>query len=94
MEPSAPDDRPRRPTEAVAQFFGWVLTVLGGLWVLFAGGCTLTFLGGALIHALTGSEHDYYGISDLLFAGVISVGPGLIILLIGLAFLRRSERSG
>lgn len=75
------------------RFFGWMLTVLGGLWVLLTGGCTLT-LTGIMASEMGGNfTDDARMLLVYLALGAVFVAPGAGLLIWGLALLRR-RRTG
>ncbi len=57
----------------VRTVFGWLLTLLGGLWLVLAGGCTLVFVAG-----------DASGAALYLGIGAVCVAPGAVMLWLGL----------
>ncbi len=71
----------------VQQALGWIFIVLGGLWTLFAGGCTLFGLVALLVS--NSSQTVVISLPSILATGAISVAPGALMLWGGLAILRR-----
>ena len=70
---------------------GWLVTVLGALWTLLAGVCTLYFVGDSVgSMARGGSDNGILGVA-LLF-GAIGIVPGALILWGGIAILRSERR--
>ena len=75
----------------ISRVFGWLLTILGGLWVLLTGGCTLT-----MILAMAGEIAHNPGASlalvgTYLLIGAVCVAPGAGLLIWGLYLLRRPK---
>jgi hypothetical protein len=77
---------------------GRLLVVLGGVWLLLSGGCTVVFIGQALMGAFS---HDALGPNDpadmqmmplILLFGAAGIIPGAGILWGGLAILRRQRK--
>jgi hypothetical protein len=90
-DPVSPPGRPADPSPA-ARIFGWLLTVLGGLWVLLTGGCTLT-----LMAAMAGEAGGDFGsgaglLGIYLLIGAVCLAPGAGLLIWGLGLLRRARR--
>ncbi len=71
---------------SVKTFFGLVLILVGGLWVLLAGGCTLVFLGGALFQGSSSSSAE--DALSLLSIGAVCIVPGAVMLWIGWRMVR------
>lgn len=74
------------------RIFGWMLTVLGGLWVLLTGGCTLTLMA-AMAGEAGGDFSSGAGLLGIyLLIGAFCLAPGAGLLIGGLALLRRPGR--
>lgn len=75
-----------RPSPAMG-VFGWLLAVLGGLWVLLAGGCTLAFTGSMLGAGMRQGNAE----TAMLFLGLgaICILPGAGLLVGAWAILRK-----
>jgi hypothetical protein len=88
MQSQDPIARPH-PNPA-ARVFGWLLSLLGGLWVLLTGGCTLT-----LMAAMAGEAAKDASILPLLLIylliGAVCSAPGLGLTIWGLVLLRRRK---
>lgn len=65
--------------------FGWLLVVLGGLWVLLAGGCTLAFMG------MGSSGGDVQTALTFLGIGAVCILPGAGLLYGGSVILRKRK---
>lgn len=78
---------------AIGRLFGWVLITAGGLWILLAGGCTLTFVVGALLQAArTPSTLGVLGAIPLFVAiGFAGAAPGILLFALGLIVRRRAK---
>lgn len=75
----------------VREAFGWLLFVLGALWLLLTGGCTLVFLVGSVASLFT-APRDAFGVLTMVtIVGGIAVAPGLAMFLIG-RHLRRPRK--
>ncbi len=70
----------------VKPVFGWLLIMVGGLWVLLTGGCTLAFIQTGL---LNGSSSAMAGVWVFLVIGLFCVAPGAAVLWLGVAMVRR-----
>jgi hypothetical protein len=68
--------------------FGWLLALLGGLWVLLAGGCTLAFLG---MGASDASHGDLSVLLTFLGIGAVCILPGAGLLFGGWVILRKRK---
>jgi hypothetical protein len=78
---------------AIGRLFGWILITAGGLWMLLAGGCTLTFLVGGLLQAMrTPQLAGTLGMIPLFLGiGLIGAAPGIVLFALGLVVLRRAK---
>ena len=68
---------------------GWGLVLLGALWVLLTGGCTVVFVGTAISGLM---REPSGGAQDLVlsfFTGLICVAPGVAALWVGIDMVRR-----
>lgn len=70
--------------------FGWLLALLGGLWVLLAGGCTLAFVTSV---AMSG-PNDGNVQTALVFLGIgaVCILPGAGLLFGAWAILHKRKR--
>ncbi len=64
---------------------GWLVTVLGALWTLLAGGCTLAFL-------VSGSDPS--SLPVVLMFGAAGIVPGALILWGGISIVRSQRKRG
>jgi hypothetical protein len=71
----------------VLKALGWMLTVLGGLWLALTGGCTLLFAG-ASVWSLITSHNDGGMLAVSLFVGAVCVAPGIVMFWGGRTILR------
>jgi hypothetical protein len=74
------------------QFFAWLLIAVGAIWLVLAGGCTLTFLVGSLAPLLHQPDPSSAGMGMLpiiFFCGVVGIVPAVLILWGGLALRPR-----
>ena len=71
----------------VRELIGWLLLLLGALWVLFTGGCTLMFV------APTTFSSRSNGALVFLTIGAFCIAPGVGLLWLG-GHMVRSERRG
>ena len=81
---------------AVLVALGWLLAMLGGLWTVLAGGCTLVFAVSGIAPAFNGGGGGGAAAGMLplvLVFGVVGVVPGVLILWGGLAVLRSQRRA-
>ncbi len=78
--------------------FGWLLAMLGGLWTLLAGGCTLFFLATGIAGlAQGGSAATAASLPVVLLFGAIGIVPGALITWAGVTIIRgqgQLKRSG
>jgi hypothetical protein len=74
----------------MAQFFAWLMMVLGGLWALLCGACTLFFVAAAATSS--GSEAQGYGVIGIVL-GLIFTVPGVVVFVVGLLLLRSIRRA-
>ncbi len=70
----------------VRELIGWLLLLLGALWVLFTGGCTLMFVSPTFSSSSNGAL-------AFLVIGAICIAPGAAVLWLGVHMVR-SERRG
>ena len=78
-------------TTSVGSAIGWLLLILGGLWLLLTGGCTLVFLVGSIASVFT-SPRDALGVITMVtMVGGLAIAPGLAMFLIG-RHLRRPRK--
>jgi hypothetical protein len=77
---------------AVARAFGWLLVVLGGLWALLTGGCTLVLLASS-VQSLASPEGGSAA-AFILFVGAACMAPGGLMLWGGLTLVRRHGADG
>ncbi len=70
----------------VRKAVGMVLVVLGGIWVLLAGGCTLA----VLVQSLGSSGQ---GAAAFLLIGLFCVAPGALMLWLGLRMTKTAGGS-
>ena len=63
----------------------WLLLLLGCVWTLFAGGCTLLIASFAL---LQGGGSSTNGLPGLLSIGALATAPGVLMIWGGIAILR------
>ncbi len=77
---------------------GWLLAVLGGLWTLLAGCCTLYFLATGVAGMAQGGSAATAGMLPVaLIFGAVGIAPGALITWGGIAIIRsqsRGKRSG
>ncbi len=74
-------------SSSVRELIGWLLLLLlGGLWVLFTGGCTLMFVTPTFSSASNGAP-------IFLIIGAFCIAPGAALLWLGVHMIR-SERRG
>jgi hypothetical protein len=66
---------------------GWMLLVLGGLWLLLTGGCSLVYLGSIL------SNSDMNDLPSTLVICAVAVAPGVALLWGGTALLRAGRKA-
>jgi hypothetical protein len=71
------------------RIFGWVLALVGGLWVLLSGGCTLAFLVGGL--AGGGGSGDLQLAMTFAAIGAVCILPGAGLLYGGWTILRKRK---
>ncbi len=74
---------------------GWLLTVLGVVWTLLAGGCTLVFLVSSIapIWGRSGSGAESLQMLPLvLMFGSVGIVPGALILWGGIAIVRAQRK--
>ena len=74
----------------MATFFAWLLMIVGGLWTVLCGACTLFFLVASA--SSPGGEAAGLGVLSLVL-GIVGVVPGAIVLLLGLLLLRSTRRA-
>jgi hypothetical protein len=81
-------------SSAVRAGLGGLLAVLGALWVLLSGGCTLYFLAGSIPAALRASSSGEQEMLTLVAViGSLCVAPGAGLLWVGIWLLRRRPPS-
>ncbi len=68
----------------MGKVIGWLLITVGGLWVLFTGGCSLLVLGSAFQ-----GHTDAGSVLPLLAIGLVCVAPGALTLWAGLRMIRK-----
>jgi len=85
----------------IAVALGGLLTVIGALWTLLAGGCTLVFLGQVVVSALQSSSANrpelfpgFQALPLVLLFGAAGLVPGGLILWGGISILRREHKRG
>jgi hypothetical protein len=73
---------------------GGLLTLLGALWVLLSGGCTLFFVGTAATETLRGyaTGANVGALMGLLGIGAVCIAPGAVMLWVGLHLLKTPGR--
>lgn len=76
----------------VLRVLGWLLAVLGGLWTLLAGGCTLIFVVMGLDELRQGLSAPKEYLPIVYALGAVFVLPGLALLAGGIWTLRRQKR--
>ena len=76
----------------VLRVLGWALAVLGALWLILAGGCTLIFVVLGLDELRQGlsAPKDYLPI--VYAVGAVIILPGVALLVGGIWMLRRQKR--
>jgi hypothetical protein len=79
---------PYQPSPGM-RVFGWLLGLLGGLWVLLTGGCTLTFLIGGLSNGA--GNGDMQAALLFLAIGAVCILPGAGLLFGAWAILRKRK---
>lgn len=79
---------PYRPSVGT-RIFAYVLLVVGALWILLAGGCSLAFLGMGASQAKGG---DLSVLLTFLGIGAVCILPGVGMLYGGWAILRKRNR--
>ena len=91
MTGSPPFASPDHPNPLL-RVLGWLLAVLGGLWVLLAGGCTLIYVIMDLDELRQGlsAPKDYLPI--VYAVGAVIILPGVALLVGGIWMLRRQKR--
>ena len=76
-------------------FFGFLLILIGGLWVALTGACTLFygFMGAQGVFARDPESHAYgwMFLVPAIVIGAISIAPGAGILIIGLLLARKPK---
>jgi hypothetical protein len=96
-DPLAPGPTPAPPSGGVKSLIGGFLMVLGILWMLLCGACTLLASFGAAASLFTGASSghgdavsvDVTLVLTAIFVGVLGATPGIGMFFIGRA-LRRS----
>ena len=76
----------------VNKIVGWLLIVVGGLWVLLTGGCTLAFLQSVFLQH--SGSNAASGALPFLVIGAFCIAPGAAVLWLGVHMVRRNKRSG
>ena len=77
------------PPSSVRTVFGWLLVLLGALWVLFTGGCTLMFVGPGVADLMRDPAASSGGLAFFLVIGLVCVSPGVAALWVGIDMVRR-----
>lgn len=72
-----------------ARVFAYILLVVGGLWILLSGGCTLTVLGMGLSDLRNG---EIGTLLTFLMIGAVCILPGIGLFYGGLVILRKRKR--
>lgn len=78
---------PHQPSTG-ARIFAYILMVLGGLWTLLAGGCTLAFLGMGISDLKNGGGAT---LVTFLIIGTVCILPGVGLLYGGWVILRKRK---
>lgn len=69
---------------------GALLAVLGGVWLVLAGGCTLLFAGASVWELATrGDDSGMLAIS--LISGAVCIAPGALMFFVGRAILKAQK---
>jgi hypothetical protein len=77
------------PDDSVSRAIAWLQIVLGAIWLLFTGGCTLTALWNLVLPS-TGPDQSVSSILPIvLVIGAIGSIPGAALVWAGVATLRR-----
>jgi hypothetical protein len=77
------------PPNPVRNAVGLLLFVLGLIWILLSGGCTLFFLGQEVVPAVHGQGGAM--LTLILIVGGVGILPGVGMFLGGRALLRRER---
>ncbi len=79
----------------IAVATGWFLVILGGLWVLLTGGCTLAVTASSILSFVKSpSLTDMGPAPSLLAIGAVCIAPGAVMFWLGLRMLRRTRPPG
>ncbi len=76
----------------VVTIAGWGLVLLGGLWVLLTGGCTLMVVVSSIANAIRYPSSGS-GSAAFLVIGAICIAPGVGMLWLGVKTIRKSRPS-
>jgi hypothetical protein len=73
----------------VTKAMGGLLILLGGLWVLLTGGCTLYFVASAIQSTISfPSSSGGGGVAFFVVIGVVCIAPGVAAIWGGVSMLR------
>ena len=74
----------------VATAMGWLLVLMGGLWLLLTGGCTAVVLVTSIASMVKDAQTaDWSAVLPFLFMAAICVTPGAVMLWLGLRMVKR-----
>jgi hypothetical protein len=78
----------------VTNAIGWLLVVLGGLWLVLTGGCTLLWAGAVVVAAFqTPSGGLDQSALTVAAIGAVCIAPGAVMFWLGRRLLKRSGSS-
>ncbi len=86
------DTRMAEQPNPVLTAVAWLLIVLGAVWTLLTGGCTLVFLGQLVVTAFRGQSEGGGVLSIILVVGGLGVLPGLGMFFGGRSLLRSQRK--